>query len=527
MLKKEKLERYIARLIYVLTRPEDVCRRDVSRLLALQKNYSKPPTHITALLCLFKSYKPELVPERIQSVNMESGWKPIPEFLRIALEDARDRANIQQSHQNGQAHFHWNAVQNINVQRRKKVLLPSIGYFHIGSSIFKDKEAKSIFDISSTEELGKYHQTIELPCNAVSLLANMAGYHLLTYAEFQYQSRFSYNLYNTLTRAFILENGKFSEEEMDKFLTMTVEFSRYIQEGILVVKLFFDEYLYYNTGEHLLKLLDLLQWMTSISVAELRENILIHVQNIFAESSLEMKCEIIKSLRKLITNLFVRQGLEEQCKNTSSSFLRQGPLENLAEIVPTLTAISEDLITYGLNVHNFNIILLSEALEFYEQICTLESLSHVVCWTISPAAVIYGAFLTKSCAILSRVCKLLLRYRHMSPHLRQILPSDMYQEKIHIISVYAYDIHKALWYDEPFSAREDGKLLRNLSKRVISDLKDCDLDSLLSISSHYAILSYRCTINHMGLNINTKEDAAAMAACYYPAINEFLAVFHT
>lgn len=43
-------ERHITRLIYVLTRPEDVSRRDVSRLLALQKNYSKPPTHITALL---------------------------------------------------------------------------------------------------------------------------------------------------------------------------------------------------------------------------------------------------------------------------------------------------------------------------------------------------------------------------------------------------------------------------------------------------------------------------------------------
>lgn len=52
----------------------------------------------------------------------------------------------------------------------------------------------------SIEELGKYHQNIELPCNAVSLLANMVGYHLLTYADFQYQSRFSYNLYNTLIR---------------------------------------------------------------------------------------------------------------------------------------------------------------------------------------------------------------------------------------------------------------------------------------------------------------------------------------
>ncbi|TGZ53483.1 Uncharacterized protein DBV15_09939 [Temnothorax longispinosus] len=524
MLKKQKLERYIARLIYVLTKPEDVSRRDVSRLLALQKNYSKPPTHIIALLSLFKSYKPELVPEKIQSVNIESVWKPIPEFIRLALEDARDRAEIQQS-RHTRAYFDWNVMQNTRAQKKKKMLLPSVGYFHIGSSIFKDKYAKSIFDISSIEELGKYHQTVQLPCNAVSLLANMVGYHLLTYADFQYQSRFSYNLYNTLTRAFILENGKFSEEEMDKFLTMTVEFSRYMQEGILIVKLFFDEYLYYNSGEHLPKLLDLLPWMTSISVTELRENILIHVQNIFYESSLNVKCEIIRSLQKLMTNLFVRQGLEEQGQY-ASSFLRQGPLEDLAEIVPVLTTISENLIVCGLNIHNYNIILLSEILAFYEEICTLESRSYVSSWTLPPPAVINGAFITKSCAILSRVCRLLLRYRKMSSHLCQIMPSDVYQEKVRIISIYANDIHKALWYDEPFSDRKNGNLLKSLSKKVIDDLGDCDLDTLLNISNHYAILSYRCTMNKQGLNIGTKEDAKILALHYYPAVNEFLAAFH-
>ncbi|XP_018350049.1 PREDICTED: centromere protein I-like [Trachymyrmex septentrionalis] len=523
MLKKQKLARYIARLIYVLTKPEDVSRRDVTRLLILQKSYSKPPTHIVALLSLFKSYKPELVPEKIESVNIESVWKPIPEVIRLALEDARDRAEIQQSCQSIQPFFKWNVMQNLNVKKRTKALLPSVGYFHMGSSIFKDKDAKSIFDINSIEELGKYHQNVELPCNAVSLLANMIGYHLLTYSDFQYQSRFSYNLYNTLTRAFILENGKFSKEEMDKFLTMTIEFSRYMQEGILIVKLFFDEYLYYNSGEHLPRLLDLLQWMTSISVTELRENILIHVQNIFYESSLNMKCEIIRSLQKLITNFFVRQELEEQ-NQYASSFLQQGRLEDLAEIIPVITTILENLIVCGLNIHNYNVILLSECLAFYEEICTLESRSHVLSWTLPPPAVIYGAFITKSCAILSRICRLLLRYREMSPQLRQIMPSDIYEEKIRIISIYANDIYKALWYDEPFS--ENGNLLKNFSKKVRSDLRDCDLETLLNISNHYAILAYRCTLSKRGLKINTKEDAKTMAFYYFPVVNEFLAAFN-
>lgn len=45
-----------------------------------------------------------------------------------------------------------------------------------------------------------------------------------------------------------------------------------------------------------------LYFIIIIYISELRENILIHVQNIFYESNLNMKCEIIRSLQKLITN---------------------------------------------------------------------------------------------------------------------------------------------------------------------------------------------------------------------------------
>ncbi|EFN75084.1 hypothetical protein EAI_07448 [Harpegnathos saltator] len=106
------------------------------------------------------------------------------------------------------------------------------------------------------------------------------------------------------------------------------------------------------------------------------------------------------------------------------------------------------------------------------------------------------------------------------------MPSDMYEEKIHVITIYANDIYKALWSNEPFSARKTGDFLKDLSKKVIDDLGDCDLDSLLSISNHYAILPYKYTLNKMGLDINTKEDTMAMALYYFSAVNEFLAAFH-
>lgn len=122
-------EKHIAQVIYVLTKPEDVTRRNISRILLLHKKHSNRKKHTIALLSyvsmivihdkidniisiffysLFKTYKPELVPERIETMNIESVWKPIPEVLRVALKDAKDRSEMQYSLNKIEEHFKWN-----------------------------------------------------------------------------------------------------------------------------------------------------------------------------------------------------------------------------------------------------------------------------------------------------------------------------------------------------------------------------------------------------------------------------------
>ena len=527
MLKKERLDKYISRLIYVLTKPEDVTRRDVSRLWALHKKHTKPQKHIIVLLSLFKSYKPELVPEKIQSVNVESAWSPVPEALQIMFQAVKARSEGQQTRDSDSKTFDWNAAEI--AQRKKPVapLIPSVGYFQIGSSIFKDRDTRSIFDITSTEELGKLHLNTELPCNAISLLANTAGYHLLTFANSHYQSRFSYNLYNTLIRALILENERIPPKEIDNLLDMTAEFLRYMQQGIPVVNHFLDEYLYFNTGEYQSKLLALVQWITSISISDLQGKVLVHVQSMFYESSLTFKCEIIRTLRILITNLFVNQGFEGCHQNTPALFLGQGPVDNLEDILPILIKVSEDLIISGLNIHCYDILLLSEALSFYEQVCLLENRSSIQSFTLAPAAVIYGGFVSKSCAILSRICKLLLRYREISLKFNNRKLRNLFKAKMDTLCLYAKDIVGALWYDKPFADRSNAYFLNSIPDKVVKDLADCDLDRLLNINNHYAILPYKWTLRKAGLHIDTKEDAMSTALHYYPNVNEFLGIFQT
>ncbi|XP_078052071.1 centromere protein I-like [Augochlora pura] len=335
------------------------------------------------------------------------------------LQSAKDRLEIQETQFRNSKQFNWNTFQHGKRNKSVTMLLPSVQYFQIGSNVFKEKDSKTIFDIINEGDLGKSYFNLELPCTVTSLLANTAGYYLLTYADFHYQSRFAYNLYNTLMRALILESEKFSEKEVNNLLDMTIQSLRYMQQGVLVVSRFLGEYLYFNTEDYQSKILALLQWMTLVSVSDLQEKLLMHLKTMYYESSLKGKCEIIETLRILITNLFVNHGFEECCRGKSAPFLKQAPVDDLEDIMTVLTEFAKDLIVSGLNIHIYNTLLLSEALLFYEQVCNLETRSTTLSFTLAPPAVIYGGFLAPSCAILSRTCKLLLRYHQRSIKLQK------------------------------------------------------------------------------------------------------------
>ncbi|XP_017876950.1 uncharacterized protein LOC108623149 [Ceratina calcarata] len=522
MLKKERVGKHIARLVYILAKPEDVTRRDVSRLLAVQQQSVRSLNHFTALLSLFKSYKPELVPERIQSVNIGSVWRDIPEALQSLLENVRARSEV--SLTEDKKCFNWNTFQLKKTKKNVAPLLPSVGYFQVGSNIFEEQDTRSIFDITSLEDLGKLHLSVKLPSSAVSLLSNTAGHHLLTFANVQYQSRFAFNLYCTLQTGFILEPETVSPEETNKLLDMTIEFSRYMQQSVPTVNRFIHEYLYHNMGEYQSQLLALMEWMTSVSSSDLQENLLIHLRSMFYQSSVTGKCEIIRSLKGLLTNLFVSEAFGEQCQQIP--FLGQAPMTNLEEIIPILMKAAQDLIVSGLNIHSYNILLLSEALSFYEQICILESHSRNSFFTLAPSAVIYGSFVTNNCAILSRICKLLLRYRDRS--LKYSLNDDaMAQVKSTIIDLASciQDVVEALFHDEVFKTRSKRYFLNNISKEVMEDLRSYQLNCLLNITNHCAILPYKCMLSMNGIEIDSKEDATRYIANYYPDILRLFTTF--
>ncbi|KAL7306327.1 hypothetical protein TKK_0001754 [Trichogramma kaykai] len=514
MLKQESLESRLAQLIYLMTKPEDVTRRQVTRLLSLSKYHRKPKKHIIALLSLFKSYKPEYVPEKIETINIQSTWRPIPEVLSSGFAEARDRIITQKVKDGEDFGCDWSRFNIPKAKKNQEPLLPSVGYFNIGSSILKNKNEKLIFDVSSMSQIGKYHSLLKLPCNATSMLTNSIGYHLLIYTDLEYQQRFMHNLYYTLWKSFIFENGRYSCEEMDSLLNMTLDFFNYMQNGITIVDYFINEYLCSYIDNHQIQIFNLMQW-SSASSPELEDYVLKHLKLVFYSSSVDIKCKIIRTVKRLLLNLSIVH--DTSFENTPFPFLMQSNTNQLKDKIKVLDSFSKSLIISGLNIHCFDSAFISESLSFYEQYGVIRNLKQTYV-ALAPPAVVYGSFVNRSCAILSRICALLLEYRKYFKEHKDA------RNSIKWLIIYAEDLVSALWYDNCFNNRNavNRYFLQELSEKAVKSTPTCDINCLLNICHHYAVLPYLFTLSTSGLQIRTKKDASSVAAHYYIHIHQLI-----
>ncbi|KAF7997987.1 hypothetical protein HCN44_009385 [Aphidius gifuensis] len=509
LLKKKKLESQIAKLIYILTKPEDVTRRQVTRLLYLQSQYKKSPKHIIALLSLFKSYKPELVPEKIQTINIESVWKCIPNNMIIGFDNAKKR-NLNDDYNNNECYC-WNLI-NINdkTSKKKQQLIPSIRYFNIGSNKFNNKYNKLLFDLNNFDDIGRYYFNVKLPTNATSLLANVAGYHFLTYTSYEYQSRFSHNLYYTLKRAFIIETDYYSNSQKNILLDMTIECCRYMQFGIPVVVRFLNEYLPYECGKYRFKILRLIEWSTFISTSDFDIVVGPYLKSAFFESSIENKCVIIKSLTALTENLFINQKFGKTNLIKASPFLGQVPTSELNDLIQTIVKIVDNLIVIGLNVHQNNIELLSVSIGYYETFNNLIINYKNPMIHLPPVCVFYAGLVSKNCLILSRICGLLLQYRDVHDKIDKLGLRNEFINEINDLYTIANDLDNVLWFDNAFVDRHEGKFVPNLPNYIVKKLEEDkvqinELQKYLGIRNHLAFLPHLSTLMSTGLNITTNE----------------------
>ncbi|GFG41066.1 hypothetical protein Cfor_04542 [Coptotermes formosanus] len=524
LLEIEKLAVPACKLVHLLTIPSDVSRWRVKRVLKIEQKLGKR-NHTTCLLCLFKSYKPECVPEKIPAVNLQVAFKGASK-MNPFFQQARLRlgaGNVDQVHAEM---VKWNIDQGVKRTRTKTKVdaIPSLDYVHFGSELYREKKMHSLQEFKTLKSLSVHQSNLDIPCNSLSLLQNIAGIHVLAFGDRSLQSRFSFNLYYTLRRAFFEQDKDFSYEEKENLLKQTVALEEYMQQGIPVVSRFLAEYLPIWDGEDFQEtIFRLVQWITFSSYLELRDLILYHIRNLFMTSGTEVKCSIVAMFNRFVQNL-ISVSLFRKHKKVSGLFLDISDNWNKIETLQDIIRFVMDLCVSGLIVEQGDYLLLHETLRFFEMATHLEEENKLPIWTLMPPAVVYSGLFSRNACFLARVCDLLLKYdTSRYPSLRELGLGAKFKEEVICQQLYVADFMNSLWNQHCFDEKERGYIFRGMPESHIKSLFFYTIpNEALALKNHFALMPYIFLMQKdcralQGVKFD-QDDMMVICSNYFPEI---------
>ncbi|KAH9642769.1 hypothetical protein HF086_010422 [Spodoptera exigua] len=180
----ETLTPHAVKLVYTLTKPVDVTRRRVLELLDYARKREAKKNmfrQLQVLLGLFKSYKPECVPEDIPAISIHTAFKKInPDLLARFKRNQENRNSVRRERH----HLTWINPINSDRGRNKKVdpLVPNVEFLNIGSKQYAEKEhQKNFLDFTEFPE----YITTQL-CREAGSAAPFSG--ITTYSDAGYTS---------------------------------------------------------------------------------------------------------------------------------------------------------------------------------------------------------------------------------------------------------------------------------------------------------------------------------------------------
>ncbi|PSN56634.1 hypothetical protein C0J52_11271, partial [Blattella germanica] len=447
LINMKSLAKFACKLIYLLTRLNDISRWRVKTLLSIESKFGKQ-NYLTALLALFKSYKPECVPEKVPAISLEFAFKNIGK-MNVLFDRAQQRAGARRVNTQTRK-ITWNSHQ-IPKKRRIKGkwnAIPDMEYVHFESARYREVKLPSIYEFQTLNTLGT-QTDVDMPCNLMSLLQNEAGMHVLLFADSSYHSRFSFHLYHTLYAGFIQEESMFSYEEKEKFLTQLVKLEEYMQQGIPVVSRFLAEYMHVWDGDDYRdQILQLMQWNTFSSYPELYHIILVHIRRIFMCADVKMKALILRMLGKFVQNLI-----------TVGIFRRKKTAEHKLPM-----------------------------------------------WTMMPPEIVYHGLVSRSALLLSRVCDLLLKYENVNPRLKSMKLRKKFTEQINNQRLYLAEFNNSLLKGKCF--HEDSYITSEINDKHISRfVKFVNPDVALLLQNHFAMQPYIAAMMKASDNIRVLRNS--------------------
>ncbi|XP_034230856.1 centromere protein I-like [Thrips palmi] len=481
MLQREQCQSSACKLIHMLTRPDDVYRGRVENIIKLYKKGGGRGKHLAYLIELFRTYKPELVPENVKSFSREAAFKKLLPGFKHMLESAHERLQSENNHlRSKNKGLDWTAV-TFNKNRTAMPLIPTAMYVHLGSELYREKRRK-VLEFLDKISLASFHLTCELPTSILSLMLNEGGMHFLVNHNSDVHARFSSVLYSCLHSVFIQNNKKVSYQEREHFLKQLVVLEDYMQQGIPVVSRFLAFYIVsWNGQDHQKYIYRLLERITLVNFAEFNDCILTHLYTLFLSGDINEKTIIVKTLSELLLNVYVKwlKKRPREHQFLGEKWEWETEFEN---VVPQLISVVTNFCELGLLITSSDPLMLHATLCFFEMLADLQLESkHKL--TIIPPSIFYRCLFSLDFCSLVRGCDLLLRYKDTSEDLG---PSGL--ENVSLLNKYACDVWNCLVTKKGFSKAHQGCIL--VKHKKLKELLPAHADSVFSLEYHPVMLGY-------------------------------------
>ncbi|XP_067004738.2 centromere protein I [Anabrus simplex] len=535
LLRVHNLVRSACKLIFLLTKPEDVTRWRVEQILRIQRitTFHKSAT---AVLSLFKAYRPEYVPESVPAMSVANVFGKLPEQFLEGFQAAAARKEASGLPDPWLAEIRWNIAEAGKAAAQQgQNLIPAISYIHFESLQYRSEDTRPVMEFKTIEDLCSYQLTLDIPCNVMSLLNTPEGRHILAFADFAVQSRFSFALYFTLYQVFLTMERNAPISEKKNLLQQVWELEQYMLQGIPVVSHFLSGYMNIWNGEDFFEeVLQLLQWITYSSYTELNECILFPLRTYFRVSLIDKKCAIIRMLGRMLRNLLIVK-LHRTRKKLSTAFKAAENIEDGPEVARGLSQFIGDLCVQGL-LHiprhsSSHALLLDEALFFYEMILEVEIMSGLAVWTVLPPVVLYECFFSRSAVLIDRICSLLLRYKQvMYPKIKEMGFLGTFEDVQETLNQYVSDLGNCLWNGTAISHAQDGYVFKDMDVSKLKDfLRSFNMDRAFSLLCHIAfapyLKEYFSERRRSRAHVLSRSGALGIIGEEFPSIRKFILVY--
>ncbi|XP_063359015.1 centromere protein I-like [Cydia amplana] len=493
----EVLAGHVLKLVYTLTKPTDVTRPRVLELFDYAKKRESKKSmcrQLQVLLGLFKSYKPECVPEDIPAVPVHTTFKS-----NITLLTRFKKWQEQRNEEGTQSrHLRWTNPMLGGKAKKGESLVPNIEFINIGSQQYRDKEPqKNYLDFTDPVSLLQYsmHRSVSRPARLRALLRNNTGLVLLALSDVRTQAALHHDLHYMLTGCF-LDASPHSELEKRDALHCVAVLQRTLCQPIRAVSAFLAHFLpLWDETHYFHEILELLEWVEPDP--ELLPLVLEPLARTHQRAAPLRQCATLRALTTMYTNL-VYSSTRRRQHFVSSVMSRDIYKDALSYVSSTISTMCGRTLQVDPEEHRALYSCVSGALRAARAQVALPhaapALPHAAP-ALPPLPALALPLLTVSADLLDKMAALILTYKEILFAMqsnKENRKDQSYVDQKRTLKGYTSDIVRCLVDETSFSGRQSGLVFQRLNPQVVRKLTEYipESDSVMSIRNHLAFAPY-------------------------------------